>query len=61
MALPAGRYNATIYPEKSGIFGLHHQQLFAERDRNRQRRVSLDDVEAALLRDDRVAYRIAAA
>jgi len=60
--VPAGRFNATCYPEKSRIFGLHHQQLFADRARHRQiLRVSLDDVEAALAQALRPAYRAAAA
>jgi hypothetical protein len=47
--VPAGRYNATIYPEKSRIFGLHHQLIFAERARHKRRlRVGLDDVATAL-------------
>ncbi len=46
---PAGRFNATCYPNKSRIFGLHHQMVFAQRARHRQiLRVSLDDVDAAL-------------
>ena len=47
--VPAGRYNATCYPEKSRVFGLHHQLVFAERARHKQvLRASLDDVVAAL-------------
>jgi capsular polysaccharide biosynthesis protein len=47
--VPAGRFNATIYPEKSRIFGLHHQLLFARRAKHKQVLwVSLDDVETAL-------------
>ncbi|MGI9457455.1 MAG: glycosyltransferase family 61 protein [Aeoliella sp.] len=47
--VPAGRYNATCYPEKSRVFGLHHQLVFAQRARHKQvLRVSLDDVVAAL-------------
>ncbi len=47
--VPAGRFNATCYPRKSRIFGLHHQQVFAARARHKQiLRVSLDDVEAAI-------------
>jgi hypothetical protein len=60
--VPAGRYNATIYPEKSRIFGLHHQLLFAQRARHKQVLwVSLDDVETALSQAESPAYRAAAA
>jgi capsular polysaccharide biosynthesis protein len=46
---PTGRFNATIYPEKSRIFGLEHQIVFTQRARHRQiLRVSLEDVAAAL-------------
>jgi len=49
--VPAGRFNATCYPNKSQIFGLHHQQVVAPRARHRQiLRVGLRDVEAALER-----------
>jgi capsular polysaccharide biosynthesis protein len=60
--VPAGRYNATIYPEKSRIFGLHHQVLFAHRARHKQVLwVSLDDVQTALEQAQRPTYRVAAA
>jgi capsular polysaccharide biosynthesis protein len=60
--VPAGRYNATIYPEKSRIFGLNHQLVFADRARHKQiLYVSLADVEMALAQTQRVAYRSAAA
>jgi len=60
--VPAGRYNATIYPEKSRIFGLHHQLLFAERARHKQVLwVSLDDVQSALAAAVHPTYRAAAA
>jgi capsular polysaccharide biosynthesis protein len=56
--VPAGRYNATIYPEKSRIFGLHHQQLFAEKlGHKKGMQASLDDVEAALAVAERLAIR----
>lgn len=52
--VPAGRFNATCYPNKSRIFGLHHQLLFAESARHKQvLRVSLEDVEAALVHAER--------
>jgi capsular polysaccharide biosynthesis protein len=60
--VPAGRYNATIYPEKSRIFGLHHQLVFAERAKFKQiLRVSLDHVATALARAEQPALRRAAA
>ena len=60
--VPAGRYNATCYPTQSRILGLHHQLVFAERARYKQiLRVSLDDVETALLQTERTAYRSEAA
>ncbi len=47
--VPAGRYNATCYPEKSRVFGLQHQQIFARRARRgRELEVALDDVATAL-------------
>ena len=46
---PTGRFNATIYPEKSRIFGLEHQIVFSQRARHRQiLRVALADVATAL-------------
>jgi capsular polysaccharide biosynthesis protein len=60
--MPAGRYNATCYPKKSRVFGLHHQLLFAERARHKQiLSVSLDDVEAALAETQQYTHRLAAA
>jgi hypothetical protein len=60
--VPAGRYNATLYPEKSRIFGLDHQLVFAERARFKQiLRVSLDDMATALARAERPARCRAAA
>ena len=60
--MPDGRYNSTCYPEKSRVFGLHHQLLFAERARHKQiLRVSLHDVEAALSLARHDKYRLAAA
>lgn len=60
--VPAGRYNFTIYPEKSRIFGLHHQLIFAKSARHKQiLSVALDDVVAALAQAERPAFRIAAA
>jgi capsular polysaccharide biosynthesis protein len=60
--VPAGRYNATCYPEKSRVFGLLHQQVFAERaQRGRELQVALDDVATALSQAERPAYRAAAA
>jgi capsular polysaccharide biosynthesis protein len=60
--VPAGRYNATCYPEKSRVFGLHHQLVFAERARFKQiLRVSLGDIETALDQTQRQEYRLAQA
>jgi len=60
--VPAGRYNATCYPEKSRVFGLRHQQVFAERSRlGRALEVRLDDVTAALEQAERPAHRALAA
>jgi hypothetical protein len=60
--VPAGRYNATCYPTKSRIFGLHHQLVFAERGLHKQiMRLALADVEAALVQAERMAHRSAAA
>jgi capsular polysaccharide biosynthesis protein len=59
--VPAQRYNATCYPSKSRIFGLHHQLIFAERlRRNQILRVSLGDVEAALSQAGQRSIRLAA-
>jgi hypothetical protein len=59
--VPARRYNATCYPNKSRIFGLHHQLIFAERIRRNQiLRVSLGDVEAALSQAGQRSVRLAA-
>jgi Glycosyltransferase 61 len=59
---PSGRHNATLYPEKSRIFGLHHQVVFAPTSAFRQvLRVNLDDVAAALWRAERPLHRVAAA
>jgi len=47
--VPAGRYNAWIYPDKSRIFGLEHRILFASGTRRRQMlHVEIADVAAAL-------------
>jgi capsular polysaccharide biosynthesis protein len=60
--VPAGRYNATCYPHKSRIFGLHHQLILAERVwRNQVLRASLDDVDAALSQAKQQRHRLAAA
>lgn len=60
--VPAGRYNATCYPEKSRVYGLHHQQVFAERARHRgEFQVALTDVELALAQARRPMVRAAAA
>ena len=60
--VPAGRYNFTIYPEKSRIFGLEHHILFAASARHKQiLHVVLDDVAAALDWAERPAYRAIAA
>jgi hypothetical protein len=59
--VPAGRYNATCYPEKSRIFGLHHQLIFAERNPKHGMSVMLGDVETALSRTEEAVYRRAAA
>lgn len=60
--VPTGRYNAACYPEKSRIFGLHHQQVFADRARRgRELQVSLDDVATALFQADRQTHRSTAA
>jgi capsular polysaccharide biosynthesis protein len=59
--VPAGRYNSTCYPEKSRIFGLHHQLIFAEHDRKHGMEVHLDDVRAALEEAQRVERRRMAA
>ena len=45
---PTGRFNATIYPEKSRIFGLEHQIVFTQRARHRQILQVLADVASAL-------------
>jgi hypothetical protein len=59
--VPAGRYNATCYPEKSRILGLRHQLIFAERNQRHGMNVVLRDVETALARTVEVAYQRAAA
>jgi capsular polysaccharide biosynthesis protein len=59
--VPAGRYNATCYPEKSRIFGLHHQLIFAERNARHGMSVALGDVETALARTEEAEYQRAAA
>ena len=47
--VPERRYNATCYPKKSCILGLHHQQVLAKSTRHKQvLKVSLDDVASAL-------------
>src|SRR5262249_18521317 len=58
---PSGRFNATIYPEKSRIFGLQHQLIFADPGHQRALQVSLDTVAKALARAERARYRSAAA
>jgi capsular polysaccharide biosynthesis protein len=59
--VPAGRYNATCYPEKSRIFGLRHQLVFAGPGAAHRMNVVLGDVEAVLARTERPSYRSAAA
>jgi hypothetical protein len=56
-----GRYNASLYPEKSRILGLHHQQVIARIGGRKQTLTfSLADVSAALGRVDQARRRLAA-
>ncbi|HEX3599367.1 MAG TPA: glycosyltransferase family 61 protein [Lacipirellulaceae bacterium] len=56
-----GRYNAHLYPEKSRIFGLHHQQVIAKISGRKQvLTFSLDDFTAALVQAQRSSLRAAA-
>jgi hypothetical protein len=59
--VPAGRYNATCYPEKSRIFGLHHQLIFAAPGSTHRMVVELSDVEKALASTSRATFSRAAA
>jgi capsular polysaccharide biosynthesis protein len=59
--VPAGRYNATCYPEKSRIFGLHHQLIFAAPGAAHRMTVNLSDVEKALANTDRAELKRMAA
>jgi hypothetical protein len=60
--VPDGRSNAPLYPELSRIFGLHHQQLSAERlGRRTGMKVVLNDLDAALAMAERLGARAAAA
>ncbi len=48
--VPENRYNATCYPRKSRILGLHHQHVLVESSKHKQvLNVSLADIEAALV------------
>jgi hypothetical protein len=59
--VPAGRYNAWIYPHMSRIFSLKHRTLFASGTRRRQvLRIPIDDVAAALEWAERPPHRVAA-
>jgi capsular polysaccharide biosynthesis protein len=59
--VPQGRYNASLYPEKSRILGLHHQQVIAKNiGRKQTLTFSLADVSEALGRIDQVRRRLAA-
>jgi capsular polysaccharide biosynthesis protein len=53
--VPAGRYNATLYPELSRVMGLVHHQILAERDAGGALRFSLRDIEMALRRAEHAA------
>jgi hypothetical protein len=60
--IPTGRYNATLYPEKSRVFGLHHQAILAQHLKHKkQLLVELDDITAALSRAEGHTRHFAAA
>jgi len=60
--VPAGRYNAWIYPNLSRTFGLQHRTLLAAGAQQRQvYQIAVDDVAAALEWADRSVYRATAA
>jgi capsular polysaccharide biosynthesis protein len=60
--VPAGRYNAWIYPHLSRVFGLEHRILFASGTQRRQvLHIPMDDVAAALDWAQRPLYRASAA
>ena len=51
--VPDNRYNATCYPRKSRILGLHHQHVLVKTSEHKQLlNVPLSDVDSALARAD---------
>jgi capsular polysaccharide biosynthesis protein len=59
--VPAGRYNATCYPEKSRIFSLHHQLIFASPGTGHRMTVDLSDVKRALTNAAHITFQKAVA